>query len=71
MWSEGIDVEISTMVETLSGRAAREASNKLHIDVMRFAQAQGLTLARATVPIVEETAAGTQTTADIVLPLRV
>lgn len=50
MWWEGIDVEISTMVETRSGRASREASHKLYLDIMRIAEANGLTLAHATDP---------------------
>jgi len=48
MWHEGIDVEISTMVETRSGRASREASHRLYLDIMRIAEANGLTLAHAT-----------------------
>lgn len=54
MWSEGIDVEISTMVETRSGRASREASHKLYLDIMRIAEANGLTLAHATDPAAGE-----------------
>ena len=47
-WTEGIDVEISTMVETRSGRASREATHKLYIDIMQIAKANGLGLAHAT-----------------------
>lgn len=50
VWWEGIDVEISTMVETRSGRASREAVHKLYLDIMRIAEAHGLTLAHATDP---------------------
>jgi MscS family membrane protein len=50
MWTEGIDVEISTMVETRSGRASREATHKLYLDIMQIAEAHGLTLAHATDP---------------------
>jgi small-conductance mechanosensitive channel len=49
-WTEGIDVEISTMVETRSGRASREATHKLYLDIMQIAQANGLSLAHATDP---------------------
>jgi len=49
-WTEGIDVEISTMVETRSGRASREATHKLYLDIMQIAQASGLGLAHATDP---------------------
>ena len=49
-WTEGIDVEISTMVETRSGRAAREATHKLYLDIMQIAEANGLGLAHATAP---------------------
>ena len=48
--AEGIDVEISTMVETRSGRASREATHKLYVDIMQIAQANGLGLAHATDP---------------------
>ncbi|PZF78812.1 hypothetical protein DK847_03175 [Aestuariivirga litoralis] len=54
MWSEGIDVEISSMVETRSGRASREATHKLYLDIMRIAEANGLTLAHATDPAAAE-----------------
>jgi small-conductance mechanosensitive channel len=49
-WTEGIDVEISTMVETRSGRASREATHKLYLDIMQIAEANGLGLAHATAP---------------------
>lgn len=49
-WTEGIDVEISTMVETRSGRASREATHKLYLDIMQIAEANGLSLAHATDP---------------------
>jgi len=49
-WTEGIDIEISSMVETSSGRASRAAAHKLYIDIMRMAEANGLTLAHATDP---------------------
>jgi small-conductance mechanosensitive channel len=49
-WTEGIDVEISTMVETRSGRASREATHRLYIDIMQIAEANGLSLAHATDP---------------------
>jgi hypothetical protein len=49
-WTEGIDVEISTMAETRSGRASREATHKLYLDIMQIAQANGLSLAHATDP---------------------
>lgn len=47
-WTEGIDVEISTMLETRSGRQAREATHKLYLDIMRIADGLGLSLAHAT-----------------------
>lgn len=50
IWSEGIDVEISSMVETRSGRASREATHRLYLDIIRLAEANGLTLAHATEP---------------------
>jgi MscS family membrane protein len=50
VWHEGIDVEISAMVETRSGRTSREATHKLYLDIMRMAEAHGLTLAHATAP---------------------
>lgn len=49
-WSEGIDVEISAMIETRSGRASREAIHKLYLDIMRIAEANGLSLTHATEP---------------------
>lgn len=58
VWHEGIDVEISTMVETRSGRASREATHKLYLDIMRLAEAHGLTLAHATEPMNGGTPAG-------------
>lgn len=58
MWTEGIDVEISTMVETLSGRLSREATHKLYLDIMLIAQDHGLTLAHATDPAAAGAAAG-------------
>ena len=50
MWTEGIDVEITASLETRSGRSAREATHALYLDVMRLAEANGLTLAHATDP---------------------
>jgi MscS family membrane protein len=57
MWHEGIDVEISTMVETRSGRSAREATHKLYLDIMQLAEQHGLTLAHATDPLARQATA--------------
>ena len=48
VWTDGVDIEISTRVETRSGRALREATHKFYLDIMRIAEANGLSLTRAT-----------------------
>lgn len=53
IWSDGIDVEISAVLQTRSGRAAREATHRLYLDIMRMAHQHGLTLAHATDPSAE------------------
>ena len=46
--SDGIEVEISTNIDTRSGRTSREATHDLYLDILRLAEAQGLKLGRGT-----------------------
>ena len=42
----GIQIEISTILDTRSGTASRQATHRLYLDILRLAEAQGLTLGR-------------------------
>lgn len=46
--SDGIEVEVSTNIDTRSGRTSRQATHDLYLDILRLAEVQGLKLGRGT-----------------------
>lgn len=54
----GIEIEISTNIDTRSGRTSREATHELYLDILKLAEQQGLKLGKGTEAVPPEVAAG-------------